>query len=249
MPCPGTPDGAIALPGEGNQAITLRTDGLHEFYAAGKSDAAACNGLAFLMLHLRQREDTRPAVWLRETGAARSLGHPYGPGLVELTGAVSLPQRITLIALPDPAAVLRAALDCARDGSLSAVLIELAGRQPLLDLTSSRRFALAAAASDTMILIARGPARPVPSAAHTRWQIAAAPSAALAAKASGAPAFALDLLRRRGGRDGLRFILEWNRDTTSFRLRNGPAADTPLSRPASAVAFGGTGDSRRSRAA
>ena len=47
-----------------------------------------------------------------------------------------------------------------------------------------------------MVLLARGEAKPCPSAAHTRWQVAAAPSRALEAHAPGAPAFVLDLLRQ-----------------------------------------------------
>ena len=101
----------------------------------------------------------------------------------------------------DLAAVL-AAFDAARDAAVSAVVVELPGKSALLDLTATRRFALAAAEQDTMVLLARGEAKPCPSAAHTRWQVAAAPSRALEAHAPGAPAFVLDLLRQRGGRDG-----------------------------------------------
>jgi protein ImuA len=139
---------------------------------------------------------------------------PYGPGLVEL--GID-PDAVTLLALPDGKALLRAALDCVRDGAAAAVLLELHGRQPLLDLTATRRLALAGAENETMVLLARSAAPPTPSAVHTRWQVAAAPSQPLAANAPGFPAFALTLLRRRGGREGLSITLEWNRDTVSFR--------------------------------
>jgi protein ImuA len=189
----------------------LRADGVHEFHAAEPLDAAGAVGFALLVARLRRDLDGRPLIWARQDDA---LGLPYGPGLVEL--GID-PDAVTLLALPDGKALLRAALDCVRDGAAAAVLLELHGRQPLLDLTATRRLALAGAESETMVLLARSAAPPTPSAAHTRWQVAAAPSQPLAANAPGFPAFALTLLRRRGGREGLSITLEWNRDTVSFR--------------------------------
>ena len=192
----------------------LRADGLHEFHAAEALDAASAVGFALLVARLRREFDNRPLIWARQDDA---LGLPYGPGLVEL--GID-PDAVTLLALPDGKALLRAALDCVRDGAAAAVLLELHGRQPLLDLTATRRLALAGAESETMVLLARSAtlagSGPAPSAAHTRWQVAAAPSQPLPANAPGFPAFALTLLRRRGGREGLSITLEWNRDTVSF---------------------------------
>jgi len=214
----------------------LRADGLHEFHGAGPADAASAVGFALLVARLRQGLDDRPLIWARQEDA---LGIPYGPGLVEL--GVD-PDTVTLLALPDGKALLRAGLDCVRDGAVAAVLLELHGKQPLLDLTATRRLALAGAKSETMVLLARSAAPPSPSAAHTRWQIAAAPSQALAASAPGFPAFTLNLLRRRGGREGFAITLEWNRDTVSFH------AITPLSGAVPALAAGGALDPQRKSA-
>jgi protein ImuA len=189
----------------------LRADGLHEFHAAEALDAAGAVGFALLVARLRRELDDRPLIWARQDDA---LGLPYGPGLAEL--GID-PDAVTLLALPDGKALLRAGLDCVRDGAAAAVLLELHGKQPLLDLTATRRLALAGAESETMVLLTRSAASPAPSAAHTRWQVAAAPSQPLPANAPGFPAFALTLLRRRGGREGLSITLEWNRDTVSFR--------------------------------
>jgi protein ImuA len=224
----------------------LVAHGLHEFYMAGAKETAALNGFVLLLAALRQHQHGREIIWAREVKATKQNGHPYGPGLAELGIDTD---RMTLLALPDAKAVLRAALDATRDAAVSAVLIELGGKQPLLDLTATRRFALAAAENDTMALLSRGTAKPSPSAAHTRWQVAAAPSRALEAHAPGVPAFALELLRQRGGRDGLRLIMEWDRDTASFRIRSDVAGTPPLSRPHPAVVIGGAGGERRSRAA
>lgn len=224
----------------------LAAQGVHEFFQAGEKDGAATSGFALLLAAMRQRQHGGALIWAREDKAARLGGHPYGPGIAELGIDTRL---LTLLTLPDARAVLKAAFDAARDAAVSAVVMELVGRQPLLDLTATRRFALAALEKDTMTLLVRGKAKPTPSAAHTRWQVAAAPSRALEANAPGAPAFALDLLRQRGGRDGIRLILEWDRDTAAFHIGDHAAPATPLSRPSSAVAAGGAGDARRPRAA
>jgi protein ImuA len=188
----------------------LRADGLHEFHAAGVSDVIAAIGFALLVARLRRELDHRPLIWARQDDA---LGQPYGGGLVEL--GID-PDAVTLLLLEDGKALLRATLDCVRDGAAAAVLLELHGYQPLLDLTATRRLALAGAESETMVLLARSATPLVPSAAHTRWQVAAALSQPLPVDAPGLPAFALTLLRHRGGREGLEITLEWNRDTIAF---------------------------------
>ncbi|MFA7602151.1 MAG: hypothetical protein WCY29_04010 [Novosphingobium sp.] len=214
----------------------LRADGLHEFHAAEPPDLAGTLGFALLVAWLRRNLDGRPLIWARQDGAP---GLPYGPGLVEL--GID-PGAVTLLALADARALLRAGLDSVRDGGAAAVLLELHGRQPLLDLTATRRLALAGTQSATMVLLARSAAPPLPSAAHTRWQVATAPSRPLAADAPGHPAFVLTLLRRRGGREGLALTLEWNRDTVSFRAR------PPLPGALPALAAGGAPDPQRQRA-
>src|SRR3546814_11674827 len=80
-----------------------------------------------------------------------------------------------------------------------------------LDLTASRRLALAAEKSGTTLLLLRTGADPVPSAAQTRWSVASAPSRAFAANAPGTPTFDITLLRQRSGPSGTSWRLEWNR--------------------------------------
>lgn len=239
-----TPAGDVLPLGEARADAVLggglRADGLHEFHGALGVDAPAALGFALLVAHLRERQAGRPVIWLRQDSAP---GIPYGPGLAELGLD---PERFTLLLLADGKAVLRAGLDSARDGAAGAVLIELHERQPLLDLTATRRLALAGAASGTTVLLARCAAPPAPSAAHTRWQVAAAPSRPLPADAPGFPAFALTLLRHRGGREGFAITLEWNRDTVSFQER--PLSHLPpLSGAVPAVAPGGAPDPRGAR--
>ncbi len=201
----------------------LRADGLHEIHAAEAGDGPVALGFALLLARRRQETDGRPLLWAREAGGPPGRALPYGPGLADLGIE---PDTIILLRLPDGRAVLRAGLDAVRDGSASAVLIELHGRQPLLDLTATRRLTLAAAETGTMVLIARDAGHERPGAAQTRWRVAAAPSTALEADAPGPPAFALTLTRHRGGREGAHFLLEWDRDIACFRDRetNTPGA-------------------------
>ena len=214
----------------------LRADGLHEFHASEALDTAAAVSFALLVARLRRELDHRPLIWARQDDAP---GTPYGPGLVEL--GID-PDMVTLLMLEDGKALLRAGLDSVRDGAAAAVLLELHGKQKLLDLTATRRLALAGAQSETMVLLARSSAPPAPSVAHTRWQVAPAPSHPLPADAPGYPAFALTLLRHRGGREGLAITLEWNRDEVSFREQS------PLPGTVPALAAGGTDGPQRRRA-
>lgn len=224
----------------------MRVDGLHEFHGATSDDGIATLGFALLLgWRKREREGARALLWLRMTDGSARHPLPYGPGLVEL--GID-PAAVRLLCLPDAKAVLRAALDAVRDGAASVVLIELHGRQKLLDLTATRRLALAAAETDTMALLVRSDAEPSPSAAHTRWRVACAPSQALEANAPGMSAFDLTLLRQKGGRDGLNLIVEWNRDAQEFR-ECARADAAPVSRPHPAVDAGGAGSGAGVRAA
>lgn len=239
----------------------LRRDGLHEAYAEAREDAASAMALALLVAWLNYARNggghERAIIWARELS---SPSLPYGPGLVEL--GID-PAVLTLLLLPDSRAVLRAALDSVRQGAAGAVLVELRGRHPLLDLTATRRLALAAQASDTMVWLVRDEAQPVPSAAHTRWRVTHAPTAKSPGECLGnRPAFDLTLLRHRGGPEGLHIRMEWDRDTASFQSKfpeSANEASTPESedwRPATslpglvpAVATGRTGAARGDRAA
>jgi len=153
-------------------------------------------------------------------------GHLYPPGLAEL--GID-PARILFVHAPDEQSLLRAAGEVVRSPAPGATVIAPAGPARLLDLTASRRLTLFAEASGTTAILLRTADPHAPSAATTRWRLAAARSRALDANAPGSPAFALDLLRQRGGAPSYGWTLEWDRDRASF---------TPLSRDLAADAGG-----------
>jgi len=205
---------------------------VHELFAATSDDAASTTGFA-AMLALRTVGGRAPIFWLRSDEGERRGGTIHAPGLAELGGD---PDGLVLGIAPDAKALLRGASDAARCPGLSALIVECWGKCPTLDLTASRRLALAAEQSGVTLFMLRLEAEPVPSAADTRWAVSAAPSQALEANAPGPPMFEIELLRRRAGPAGLRWRLEWNRDRLSFREPALPGAVVPLPprRPAAA---------------
>lgn len=189
----------------------LATGRLHEFFAADALDATSA--AAFAALLAMRTPGATPLVWLRTADTARRGGHIYAPGIAELGGD---PDRLLLIEPPDPKLLLACANDAIRCAGSAAVIVESWGRWPALDLTAGRRLALGARDAATTLLMLRLGAAPSPSVAETRWSVAAAPSRALDANAPGAPAFDLELLRRRGGAARGRWQMEWHHDEQAF---------------------------------
>jgi protein ImuA len=186
---------------------------VHELFALEPDDAAGATGFA-AMLALRAKDGDGPILWLRTDEAEKRGGKLYGPGLAELGGD---PGALVISQAQDPVSLLRAGADSARCAGLKALIIECWGKCPALDLTASRRLALAAERSGAVVLMLRIDAEPVPSAAETRWKVASAVSEALDANAPGRPAFEIELLRRRAGPAGSCWRMEWDRDRCAFR--------------------------------
>ena len=207
---------------------------LHETFAATPEDAGAAAGFAGLLAGFAARDG--PVIWLRE-GEAEARARLYGPGLAELGLD---PARLVVAVPAAPLDLLRAAADVVRCNAVAVAVIEL-WRQPRpLDLTASRRLAVAAEASGVTALLLRIAAEPGPSAAQTRWQVAAAPSRAMGADAPGRPTFDLELTRQRGGPTGLAWHVEWNRDTRTLANAAAPLSGgvVPLAERRPAAAWG-----------
>lgn len=100
---------------------------------------------------------------------AGEWGRPYGPGLA----AFGLdPDTLLLVEARRPREALWAAEEGLACRALSAVVTEIRGDPPLVDLTATRRLVLRAARSGvTAILVRPGTADGL-SAARTRWRIA-----------------------------------------------------------------------------
>lgn len=218
----------------------LKRAALHEVYAASGGDAGAATGFA-LGLALKAAMG-KPLLWAREDMLDIETGHVYAPGL---TAFGLSPASLVMVRARDSEDVLKAGEDAVRCGGLGAAIIAPWGSPAKLNLTASRRLALAAAASGVTAVMLRVAAAPSPSAAETRWRVAAAPSRPIDGEAPGRPAFHVSLLRQRGGEAGRSFVVEWDRDRLSFAVADDRTA--PLSRFVVPVPAGGAagGDLRR----
>lgn len=206
---------------------------LHEVYATDMADGPAALGFA---VTLALAAKSLPLIWVRTEEDERRTGRLHAGGLVELGLS---PDALVLVLATDAAAALRAAADVARCPGVGTLLLESCGTAPGLDLTATRRLQLAAEHSGVTILSVRLGAEPVPSAAATRWGVAAVPSVPLEADAPGGPAFVVELLRRKGGPAGTRWRVEWNRDARCFEPQDFDVQAPALAGAGLPVAAGG----------
>jgi protein ImuA len=172
------------LPGGG-----LPRGHLHEL--CGAPDDGAALGFATMLL-ARLMTDGGHVAWI---GPRDEL---FGPGLAELGLAA---ERLIVVRAQARDARLWALEEALRSPGLAAALAEI----DRLSLTQSRRLRLAAEAKGvTALLLRPSGAGAAPSAATTRWRIAAAAREATAGsrRVSGRPHWRICLLRCRGGRTG-----------------------------------------------
>jgi protein ImuA len=193
-------------------STSLFRGGLHEIYARGSNHVGAATGFAVTLAMLAAKG--RPIVWVRQDVAALETGHINASGLVEL--GVD-PGKVILVHARDCEGVLRAAEQSARCQGVGAVLIEPWGSPKILNLTASRRLSLACAQSGVSAVMLRVAASPSPSSAATRWRVQALPSRPLEANTPGFATFEVQLIRGRGGVDGLTWCVEWDRDRQRFQ--------------------------------
>lgn len=192
---------------------------LHELFAIDAADASSATGFAG-MLAIRLGGGI---LWLRELRAERQ-------GVLHAAGMMQIgidPGRLIVGLLPDAVAVLRAAADAVRCDGVGVAVIELHRNPAALDLTASRRLALAAEQSGVPVLLLRIEGAPGPSAAETRWTVRSAASRPLAANAPGHPTLDIALLRQRGRAADGGWQVEWNRDSAIFRTADADAAPLP----------------------
>ncbi len=183
---------------------------VHELWIADRDEAGSGAGFAGVLAHRLGGE----WLWLREDAAERGMGRLHAAGAAALGCD---PARLILGVLPDAAAVLRCAADAVRCPALGAVVIELWGDPRPLDLTATRRLALATEGSGVTALLLRVAGHAAPSAAQTRIAVAPVPSIALAANAPGHPAWRIELLRQRGRPDGGVWRVTWDRANGALR--------------------------------
>jgi len=173
-------------------------------------------------------------IWAGEEGVFTEDGAPYPLGLAQFGLD---PAKLIVVRCAKRDEALWAA-EQGLTASGAVVICALAGRGKPLDLKATRRLLLFAERHHARCLLVRPLAEA--SAAWTRWRVAPAPSRA-EERDLGPPAYALDLVRSRGGPAGARFIVDWNAHDRVFAQRD-------MARDLSAASGDGPADPIRARA-
>jgi protein ImuA len=185
---------------------------LHEVFATETRQAASAT--AFVAGLAWRCAAQRPVMWVQQDFVVREVG-----GL-SMNGCIDLgldPRRIITVLAADIDMALRVTADALSCKALGAVVLDIWGAAPQLDLVASRKLTLASQTSGVSCLMLRTSAPPSASTAETRWIVQAAHSPPGPVwSAWGAPFFDAQLVRNRHGLTG-RWIMEWNCDECLFR--------------------------------
>jgi protein ImuA len=159
----------------------LAGDGLHEIAPAQAQDGAAAMGFALALAARFLSRRPASALLVSEGFAAEELGALYGPGLAAHGLSLS---RLVFVRAPDAALAFWAMEEALKCGAPAAVVGEIWNLKGY-SLAASRRLLLAARKGKVPALLilasAYGQAERLSSAAETRFEIAAAPSARIPA--------------------------------------------------------------------
>jgi protein ImuA len=161
----------------------LADDALHEITPAEPMDGAAAMGFALALAARFLKQRPSAGLLIGESFAAHETGALYAPGLV----AHGLPlSRLVFVEAPDANAAFWAMEEALKSGGPAAVVAEICSLKGY-SLAASRRLLLAARKGRTPALLvlasAYGQAERLSSAADTRFEIAALPSARIPAAA------------------------------------------------------------------
>jgi len=207
------------LPGPG-----LACGVLHEIASAAHGDRPAAFGFVFALTAAALRSRPGPAVFVTQRRCLADFGAPYGHGLVQLGLDAG---RLLLIETRSDKDALWALEEALRSQARPAMVAgAVAGS---LDLTTSRRLNLAAAANATPLVLLRSSTADATSAAATRWRIASAPAARDRFGAFAHPRWKAALERCRNGRTG-KWLIEWDHVAHRFRLVESVADRAPAER-------------------
>jgi protein ImuA len=161
----------------------LADDSLHEIAPARPADGAAAMGFALALAARFLSQRPASALFIGEGFAAEESGALYGPGLAAHGLALS---RLVFVRAPDAALAFWAIEEALKCGAPAVVVGEIWSLKGY-SLAASRRLLLAARKGKVPALLilasAYGQAERLSSAAETRFEIAAAPSATTPAAA------------------------------------------------------------------
>jgi protein ImuA len=196
---------------------------IHELLPKAAPDIPTAAGFA-VALAVRAQRPSAHTLYIQHDFTRGEVGRPYLPGL-HLLGL----DATALIYLHVPRAedVVWAMGEALKCRGFAAVIAEFPAATRVLDLTMTRRLALAAQDGMGLGLFLRHAGGIEPNAAATRWLVSAAPAAGDMFGGLGAPAFHLDLVKNRFGRTG-QWRVEWQSHERTFAV---PSLSRGLARP------------------
>ncbi len=188
----------------------LRLGATHEIAPAGPLHRGAAFAFALgLACRARKHGRAEAVVWIETPFAAAETGRPYGVGLESFGLAL---RHVLIVRVPRPVDALWAMEEALLCGGVAAVIAEMTEE---LTLTATRRLSLAVRHGGGLGLLVRHRVSPLPHAALTRWQVAAARSPPDAYGGLGAAAFDLSLTKNRHGPCG-RWTILWDHHERVF---------------------------------
>jgi protein ImuA len=198
---------------------------LHEVAPAAPLHLGAAAGFA-LTLAARASE-SKDTLWIQPDFAGIESGMLHGPGLAAIGLRM---ERLLLLRVARPVDALWAMEEALKSCVLATVIAELTEDGAAANLTATRRLALAARDGGGIGILLRHRISPEPSAAATRWDIAAAPSRPDAFGGLGRTAFDLSLVKNRRGHTG-RWTIAWDQHERAFSPLSLGVAKTAPDRP------------------
>lgn len=184
---------------------------LHELVPAGILHHGAALGFGLALAALAPARGGT-IVLVQQDFAAAEAGAFCGLGC-DLFGLN--PARLLLVRAASPRDALWAMEEALKIRGVTAVIGELAQNGEDADLTATRRLSLAVQKGGGLALLLRQRASHAPSAAATRWQIAAAPGPPDRFGGLGATAFCVTLTKNRRGPCGT-WVLQWDHHGACF---------------------------------
>lgn len=182
---------------------------LHELSPRAPMHFGAAAGFALALASLRERG--KRTLWIQQEFAATEAGALYGPGLDRI-GLAS--ERILILRVARAEDALWAMEETLKCRAAVTVVAELRDDGPV-DLTATRRLALAARESGGIGFLLRHRSSAAPSPAATRWEIAAVSGARDRFGGLGPTTFALTLVKNRRG-PCARWLVLWNHHERVF---------------------------------
>jgi protein ImuA len=203
---------------------------VHELHPCRPLDHGAVSGFAgALAALLHNHKSGKQIVWIQHDYAAMEVGALYG------AESFGLPlSSLVVVHVPRVIDALWALEEALKCRAVDAVIAEIA-EDGAVDLTATRRLALAARDGGGLGLLLHHRPSVTSSASATRWEIASAPGVRDVFGGLGRTSFALSLIKNRCGPCGC-WTLAWNHHERAFFIPALPLGVAQTARDRSARA-------------